>query len=77
MYFPPCGGHGPAGEGAEGSAAASALFVFIIFYSSSFIAQDSKASLEFLKTAGENQQYLLKNCSQIRKLISGMVAWGM
>jgi len=28
MYFPPCGGHGPAGEGAEGSVAASALLLY-------------------------------------------------
>ena len=25
MYFPPCGGHGPVGQGKEGGAAASAL----------------------------------------------------
>ena len=41
------------------------------------IRQDPALYQHYLHQLFLHQQYLLKNCSQIRKLISGMVAWGM
>ncbi len=47
--------------------------IFLMFQFIKMIKIDDPSQKFF----GEDQQYLLKNCSQIRKLISGMVAWGI
>ena len=53
--------------------ACSELGTVLLFLSPCFMKQGARNK----RTVPILQHYLLKNCSQIRKLISGMVAWGM